>query len=270
MCGSIFYARTHFIKNLVKCGHQFKRIIVNINMPNPARILINGGDGNPYHVFIYMFMIFMFDDINQPIHYYYPKSESKFIEELLPLLPSTFIRDFSKSPERNYIMYNGPQVFGNDWAFEDVYNFIRRLFEPHMFKEIKPKLYIYISRNHDSGSRRLLNENSLLEKIVPLGFTPITLSKLSVEMQIKLFSCADIIISPHGAALAFILFCNKNVTIIELMVPRPISRHYAHISWNFEYDYYKFMCKKEGENYDMVADVDHIQGFLQAHPKLNV
>jgi hypothetical protein len=235
-------------------------------MPNPARILINGGDHNPYHVFIYMFMIFMFDDISQPIHYYYPKSETKFIEELLPLLPSTFSRDLEKVPGREYKIYDGPQLFISDWAYGELYNFIRRLFEPHFLKEIRPKLYIYISRS-DATSRRVNNEEQLLQEIVPLGFLPISLSKLSVEMQIKLFSGADIIISPHGAGMAFMLFCNKNVTIIELLLPRPLSRHYGHIAWHFEFDYYRVMCNKVGE--DMNVDVPHIKRFLEAHPKFN-
>jgi capsular polysaccharide biosynthesis protein len=87
-------------------------------------------------------------------------------------------------------------------------------------------------------------------------------------MQIKLFSAADIIISPHGAAMAFILFCNKNATIIELMIPRPLSRHYGHISWHFEFDYYRLMCDKIND--DMNIDISHIKRFLEAHPKFNV
>jgi hypothetical protein len=239
-------------------------------MPNPERILINGGDTVPYHVFIYMLMIFMFDDISQPIYYYYPKSESKFIEELLPLLPSTFIRDLEKVPGRNYKIYDGPRLFFNDWAFVDIYNFIRRLFEPHLFKEIKPKLYVYISRNYDAKSRHVINEVELQNALTPLGFKTICFSNLSVEKQLKLFSCADIIITPHGSALTYSIFCNKDVTIIELLPIAPyLTGHYRHISCCYNYDYYHIKCHRDEKTDNITVDVPRVKRFLEAHPKFN-
>ncbi len=240
-------------------------------MTNPARILINGGDNVPYHVFIYMLMIFMFDDISQPIHYYYPKSESKFIEELLPLLPGTFMRDLEKVPGREYQVYHGPQLFGAAWPYVDLYQFIKRLFTPHLVKEIKPKLYVYISRNYDSKSRHITNETELQHALTPLGFITICFSKLSIEMQLQLFSAADIIISPHGSALTYSLFCNKDVTIIELAPIAPyLTGHYRHIAWHHNFDYYQIKCPRDDKTDNITVNVNHIKGFLEAHPKLNV
>ena len=42
------------------------------------------------------------------------------------------------------------------------------------------------------------------------------LAKLSVVDQIFLFNQAETIVSPQGTGLANIIFCNKNVKIIEL------------------------------------------------------
>lgn len=102
--------------------------------------------------------------------------------------------------------------------------------QPHLLQYVKEKLLngalkkpcyqkfskkIFISRK-DSNIRNVLNEDDLFQALKLYGFERYELSKLSVVEQIQLFNQAEIIISPQGTGLANSIFCNLQVTIIEL------------------------------------------------------
>ena len=55
---------------------------------------------------------------------------------------------------------------------------------------------------------------------MPYGFQRYHLTKLSFVEQIMLFKNAEIIIGPIGSGLTNILFCNKDVQIVELYQAR--------------------------------------------------
>ena len=76
---------------------------------------------------------------------------------------------------------------------------------------------IYIDRR-DSAIRRLLNENEVIRCVERYGFTPVSLTGLSVADQIALFSNATHIIAPHGAGSTNILFCDPGVKYLELFM----------------------------------------------------
>lgn len=46
--------------------------------------------------------------------------------------------------------------------------------------------YVYISRS-DADSRRVINEEELLDELKQMGFEPYTLSELDFEEQVRLF-----------------------------------------------------------------------------------
>ena len=96
---------------------------------------------------------------------------------------------------------------------------------------------VYITRQNCS-SRNLINENDVITKLKKLNFRIVDLNKFNIFDQIKLFSNAEVIVSPTGSALTNIVFCNEGTKIFE------ISPHY-------QYDYeetfksrYKFIAKK--------------------------
>lgn len=74
--------------------------------------------------------------------------------------------------------------------------------------------YIYITRS-DSKSRNVLNEPELVSMLEGYGFKMVSLSNLSFSEQVALFNNVRIIISPHGAGLANVVFCQKGTKIIE-------------------------------------------------------
>jgi len=103
-------------------------------------------------------------------------------------------------------------------------------------KAVKRK--VYLSRNKYEG-RRISNEGDLLKGLKKLDFHTVYPEELSVQEQISLFKNADIIISPHGASLANIIFCEK-VALIEIfnqnygtptfyMIAKLLGFQYQHI-----------------------------------------
>lgn len=75
---------------------------------------------------------------------------------------------------------------------------------------------LYISRR-DSSRRKLANEAELEAALADLGFSVVCPGHLSFEDQVRLFRNAEVIVSPHGAGLANVLFCRPGTRVIELM-----------------------------------------------------
>ncbi len=76
---------------------------------------------------------------------------------------------------------------------------------------------IYVSRE-DAGWRRLINEDEILRRLVPLGFRKVVPSTLSVAEQARVFASARVVVAPHGAGNTNMLFAGPGTTLVE-MVP---------------------------------------------------
>jgi len=81
--------------------------------------------------------------------------------------------------------------------------------------ERQPSRDIYISRG-DTRTRPMENEAALIESLSRRGLEIVTLSGMSVADQIKLFDEARLIVGPHGAGLANIVFARSGTTLLEL------------------------------------------------------
>jgi hypothetical protein len=242
-------------------------------MTNPAVELIDGGESNAYHFFMYMLTNFIVLENSKEIIYYYPnKNNCKVSEELLALLPPNFIRHTEKQQGITYQPFSHANPFFQgrlpkhyeDWSLPPYYTFIKQLYAPHISPSIQKHQRIYISRNYDSKIRHILNENELIQELTPLGFRVIIMSQLSLKEQIQLFSSSDIIISPHGANLAFMLFAHPETTVFEFNGEG--RRHYSHIAWSYDMDY--FRIKTEMVNEHMRVNIPAFMHLLKAHPKI--
>lgn len=96
---------------------------------------------------------------------------------------------------------------------------------------------IYISRKNASA-RRLLNESEIIEYLIGLGFEIIEAENLSFIDQVKLFSQADVVISPHGSGLSNIVFCNKKTKVIDLFYGDFLVPCFWVIAAQLDLDYY--------------------------------
>lgn len=105
-------------------------------------------------------------------------------------------------------------------------------------KEVKPFIKaanwdspkkIYISRNQ-SATRRLINEEILLNNLTRQGFVRVCLEELNVRKQIELFSRAEIVVSPHGAGLANMVFLPPSARVIEIISAHCDKVFYSNIA----------------------------------------
>ena len=96
-------------------------------------------------------------------------------------------------------------------------DFLKQLFLPQRIDNSlnnSPKK-IYLSRDRVSY-RKVINEPEVRELLAAFGFVTIIPETLSFTEQVALFSQAEVIVSPHGAGLANLIFCPPGVKVIEL------------------------------------------------------
>ncbi|HLS10511.1 glycosyltransferase family 61 protein [Lentibacillus sp.] len=99
---------------------------------------------------------------------------------------------------------------------------------------------IYISRE-DASWRKVANEPKLMKLLNKKGFKKVVLSSLTVQEQIDIFSSAKVIISPNGAGLANIMFCQPGTKIIQLFTST--SDEFMKIGQYLGLDYYFLKCR---------------------------
>jgi len=98
-----------------------------------------------------------------------------------------------------------------------------------------PPLRIWISRQ-DALIRRLEWEDDLME-LLP-GIKSVALARLSPREQIELLNRAEVIVSPHGAGLANIVFARPGARVIEIHPEaRPQQPIYARLAALGQLDY---------------------------------
>lgn len=103
---------------------------------------------------------------------------------------------------------------------------------------------IYISRG-DAQHRRVINEANLISLLTDFGFKPVTLEAMSIVEQALLFSQAKVIVSPHGAGLTNIVFCNPNTKIVEFFSPNYLHPGYWRLSNQVGLEYYCLLGEKQ-------------------------
>lgn len=77
---------------------------------------------------------------------------------------------------------------------------------------------VYISRAA-AGFRRVMNEPEIVARLQRRGFECLRLEDMTIDDQVRAFCEAKIVVGPHGAGLANILFCAPGTQIVELRNP---------------------------------------------------
>jgi hypothetical protein len=75
---------------------------------------------------------------------------------------------------------------------------------------------IYVWRA-DATARPMRNEDELVEMLAGHGVEPVVLGALGLEEQIRLFRGARLVIGPHGAGLANVVFASPGAVLYELL-----------------------------------------------------
>ena len=71
-------------------------------------------------------------------------------------------------------------------------------------------------KREDSSYRKIINEADIVPILRSKGYKVINPQLYNIDEQIKIFSQADKIISPHGSNLSNIIFCKPGTEVYEI------------------------------------------------------
>ncbi len=80
----------------------------------------------------------------------------------------------------------------------------------------RPRRRIFVTRGPSANNRTVVNEAAVLALLAERGFVAIDPGAMSVVEQIEAFAGAELIVGPHGAALANLVFASAGAAVVEL------------------------------------------------------
>jgi hypothetical protein len=172
----------------------------------------------------------------------------------IPKEKMLFSQDFNFVKCSNLFCTNSTRngQFINSWNVK----FLRKAF---LKKLPQTDLKLYISRK-DATFRKIINEDEIVDLLVSNGFHILSLSEHDFEDQVLFFSAAKIIISPHGASLANLAFCEKGTRVIELFHPNYITPMYYSLSKILNLDYsYIIGLKTNSNKLNYIVPLDQLK-----------
>jgi capsular polysaccharide biosynthesis protein len=105
---------------------------------------------------------------------------------------------------------------------------------------------LYLSRS-GARSRRIANEEEVVERLRALGFSVAAPETLSFPEQARLFADAEAIVAPHGAALANAVFCRPGTRIVELFAPGYVNVCYWALANQVGLDYRYLLAREAAD-----------------------
>ena len=141
--------------------------------------------------------------------------------------------------------------------------YLRSGYDQIVVPPVPPYDKVYISRS-DAKTRRVTNEKELAAVLEPLGFTGMTLGQATVAEQISLFRHAKVIVAPHGAAVANVIFCQPGTVVIELIPQSYRHTMYGYVAAWSGLKYGRVVCPDTGgKEADMTVVVEDVTRALQ-------
>ncbi len=159
-------------------------------------------------------------------------------------------------------------VSPNDAPSLEACRFLRELFEDEIISK-KPERKLYLQRKK---GRKIINEIELIIFLKKKGFEIIQAENYTVSQQARLFSQAEFIVSPHGAGLTNLVFCNSGTKVIDIFSPAWVNPCYWILSshLNLNYSYLIGEGKKYPDNYDPLGkDKDIIVDIIKLNKLFN-
>ena len=220
-----------FYKNLIDNKNQFK-VIKN------SFVLGSSPADNYFSNLIHFFPRIFYNNekkINLTIHRNLSNKFRNLIKSICLMreidVTFSFIDDGFYKFENSLI----PQFLNINNSVNTLKYFIDKILDGMKAPLFRPKIYI---RRENSNYRKILNEADLIQKLRKQDFEIINPQHYEILDQMKIFSNAEVIISPHGSNLSNIIFCKKGTKIIEISpafqnpYEKNISNRYKSLSEN--------------------------------------
>lgn len=155
----------------------------------------------------------------------------------------------------------------NDWSV----NWVREKFADWRTPDPHAPKRIFISRI-GTKFRRCINEEEVYAIAQRHGFTTLKNEKMSYRQQMEVYSGAEMVMGPHGAGFANMLFAPNNATAIEMFPKNRAPTFYRELCGQLGQRYVKFdgpitqiqpgMAVDFGDFYIDPQEVDRILGGL--------
>lgn len=113
----------------------------------------------------------------------------------------------------NFSNSNFPQFFKIEKSVKILKFFFQKILAGIQDLDFSKKIYV---RRENSTYRKVLNEADLIQKLRKNNFDIINPNHFSILEQMKIFSKADVIISPHGSNLSNIIFSKNGTKVFEI------------------------------------------------------
>ncbi len=107
----------------------------------------------------------------------------------------------------------------NDSPSQEACLYLRELYKEELSSD-GPQKKLYIKR---PPGRCIVNEDELLDVLLPLGFEIIYPEQLTMEEQASAFSKAEIVVGIHGAGFANLVFCRPQTRVLDILSPEWIN-----------------------------------------------
>src|SRR5437016_2682371 len=126
---------------------------------------------------------------------------------------------------------------------------------------------LYLSRAR-AAVRRIANENEISEVLRHRSFEIVEAENLSWREQANLFAGASVIVAPHGAALANIVFCKPGTRVVEISSRAGYSDWYWQLAAVAGLSYEVLEAQRSGsfsgpyENADVIVSRENLERLL--------
>lgn len=133
---------------------------------------------------------------------------------------------------------------------------------------------LYLLRRR-GGIRRVVNEQAVVAALGPRGFVAFDPGAHAIEAQIRAFRDTSLVVAPHGAALANIVYCPPGTPVVEI-VPEGYDQgvtSYRSLADLFGLPYRQMMAPEQASgvranrcNSDIAVSIDHLLALLDTLP----
>ena len=247
---------------------NFKDKINNFKLIKESVVLGSSPSDNYFSNLIHFLpRIFFINDkkINLVIHRNLSNKFRAFIETICMIrgikISFTFLDD-------GFYKFNNssiPQFFTIKKSIKILKYFLENILINIKVPEFKPKIYI---RREDTNYRKILNEADLINKLRKLEFEIINPNHYEILEQMKIFSNAKVIVTPHGSNMSNIIFCQKGTKIIEIspvlnnLYEQNIAKRYKDIADVLNLEFQKIKV----DSVDVVKHSEQSSKYI--HPKI--